>query len=148
MLARTTFAEAIAHADAIACGHPEQLSSWQQDSSLPVLLQGAGHDQQAFNDDQQAEAFFDHAVRALQQPAGQVDAQIELLERDLSRSNTLSADQAKALAHGAVLDAAAAAGPMWRREKAALQQHISELEAQLTSSVRSNRAGSGPVLLP
>ena len=151
MLARTTFAEAIAHADAIACGNPEQLSSWQQDSSLPVLLQGAGHDQQAFNDDQQAEAFFDHAVRALQQPAGQVDAQIELLERDLSRSNTLSADQAKALAHGAVLDAAAAAGPMWRREKAALQQHISELEAQLTSSVRSNRAGrtqTGSVALP
>ena len=38
MRARSTFAEAIAHADAIACGNPEQLSSWQQDSSLPVLL--------------------------------------------------------------------------------------------------------------
>ena len=87
----------------------------QQESALPLMLQGIHgqqaytHEQQAFTheqqalaarhqlafqDEAQAEAFFDHAVRALQCGSPAVDSQIDALERDLlSRSNTLSAEQ-------------------------------------------------------
>ena len=116
--------DVIAHADAIAMGadpvDPARVrqvggARAQQDSALPLLLQGMHnqqaytHEQQAFTheqqalaarhqlafqDEAQAEAFFDHAVRALQCGSPAVDSQIDALERDLlSRSNTLSAEQ-------------------------------------------------------
>ena len=190
--------DVIAHADAIAMGadpvgpaRVRQVSRAQQDSTLPLMLQGVHgqqtytHEQQAFTheqqalaarhqlafqDEAQAEAFFDHAVRALQCGGPAVDSQIDALERDLlSRSNTLSAEQlqqgskAQALAEQcAVLESRleeqlrlqppepgsacglphslGASAPPWRREKAALHQQVGELQAQLTAAVRSNKA--------
>ena len=115
--------DVIAHADAIAMGaDPVRPAHTRQQSALPLMLQGvhgqqadtherqahtherqahthvqqalAARHQLAFQDEAQAEAFFDHAVRALQCGSPAVDSQIEALERDLlSRSNTLSAEQ-------------------------------------------------------
>ena len=74
--------------------HERQAHTHERQAHTHVQQALAARHQLAFQDEAQAEAFFDHAVRALQCGSPAVDSQIEALERDLlSRSNTLSAEQ-------------------------------------------------------